>query len=81
MKLAYTTAAIRALKKLPQAERARIVAKIEAYASAPENFPKVKTLAGREGRRLRIGDMRVIFTVDFDTVTVTAVGHRREIYD
>ena len=81
MKLAYTTSAIRTLKKLPPAERSRIIAKIEAYASAPENLPKVKSLTDRDGYRLRVGDMRVIFMLDEDTLTVTAVGHRRDIYD
>jgi mRNA interferase RelE/StbE len=81
MTIAYAASAFRALKKLPKAERERIVAKIEAYAKAPERFAQVKALTGREGMRLRVGDMRVIFSVEGDTMTVKVVGHRREIYD
>ena len=81
MKLAYTMSAIRTLKKLPRAERDRIVEKIEAYAEAPDRFPQVRRLAGRDDYRLRVGDMRVIFTLDSDSMTVTGIGHRRDIYD
>jgi mRNA-degrading endonuclease RelE of RelBE toxin-antitoxin system len=35
---------------------------------------------GGQGR-LRIGDWRVIFIEDATSITVVAVGHRREIYD
>ena len=40
------------------------------------------TLRGREGRRLRVGDYRIIYEVDDGTrtVTITAVGHRRDVY-
>src|SRR5581483_10883300 len=81
MQLAYTTSAIRDLKKLPQAQRARIVAKIEAYAAAPQNYPEVAQLRSRPECRLRVGDWRVLFTIASDVMTVTAVGHRRDIYD
>jgi mRNA interferase RelE/StbE len=30
--------------------------------------------------KLRIGDWRVIYTVEKDTVVIRAVGHRKEIY-
>jgi mRNA-degrading endonuclease RelE of RelBE toxin-antitoxin system len=33
------------------------------------------------GCRLRIGDWRVIFIEDARSITVVAVGNRREIYD
>jgi mRNA interferase RelE/StbE len=41
----------------------------------------VKSLSGREGARLRVGDWRVIFTEDPTTIIVVAVGHRGEIYE
>lgn len=41
-----------------------------------------KKLQGGDGYRLRIGDYRVLFTIDDpkQTVTIYAVGHRREVY-
>ena len=41
----------------------------------------VKRLKGRAGSRLRIGDWRVIFFEERNSIVVIAVGHRREIYD
>lgn len=35
----------------------------------------------RAGSRLRVGDWRIIFDVEGNTIVVVAVGHRREIYD
>jgi mRNA interferase RelE/StbE len=41
----------------------------------------VKRLKGTAGCRLRIGDWRVIFIEDARSITVVAVGNRKEIYD
>jgi mRNA interferase RelE/StbE len=41
----------------------------------------VKALKGAPGMRLRSGDWRVVFTVGGNTITIHAVGHRRDIYD
>lgn len=81
MRIAYTTTSIRTLAKMPRAERERIVAKIEAYAAAPTAFAKTKTLRGREGMRLRVGDWRVVFTTANETMTIVIVGHRSDVYD
>ena len=42
----------------------------------------VKKLRGREEYRLRVGDYRILYVVDDrkHTVTILAVGHRREVY-
>jgi mRNA interferase RelE/StbE len=41
-----------------------------------------KKLAEREGWRIRFGKYRIIYKIDDanKTVTITGVGHRREIY-
>jgi mRNA interferase RelE/StbE len=41
----------------------------------------VKALKGVAGMRLRAGDWRVLFTMKANTITIDAVGHRRDIYD
>jgi len=41
----------------------------------------VKALKGAAGMRLRSGDWRVLFTIKGNTITIHAVGHRRDIYD
>jgi mRNA interferase RelE/StbE len=41
-----------------------------------------KKLHGREGYRMRIGDYRVLYTVDdrAKTVVIISVGHRQDVY-
>ena len=57
----------------------RIDGKLTIYAT--NGSGDVKPLKGTHGRRLRIGDWRVIFIEDARSITVIAVGNRREIYD
>jgi mRNA interferase RelE/StbE len=57
----------------------RIDAKLTIYATNQSG--DVKRLKGTEGCRLRIGDWRVIFMEDARSITVIAIGNRKEIYD
>jgi len=77
--IAYTGVAARQRAKLDAKVRARIDVKLDAYARSGQG--DVKRLTGRDGARLRVGDWRVIFYEEGGTITVVAVGHRREIYD
>jgi mRNA interferase RelE/StbE len=61
------------------AARAQIDVKLIAFAET--GVGDVKALKGVAGMRLRAGDWRVLFTMDANTITIHAVGHRREIYD
>ena len=76
--IVFTPTALRQWAKLSPGIRTRIRAKLEAFASSGTG--DIKRLKGQDGCRLRVGDWRVIF-IDGATVTVVAVGHRREIYD
>ena len=75
----FTPAAIRQWLKLSADIRKRIDAKLMIYAT--NGSDDVKRLKGAQGCRLRIGDWRVIFVEDARSITVVAVGNRREIYD
>ena len=75
----FTSAAIRQWRKLTDATRAQVDLKLQAFARSGAG--DVKALKGAPGMRLRAGDWRVLFTVKDNTITVHAVGHRREIYD
>lgn len=77
--LLFTSAATRQWGKLPETIRSRINARFETYATTRHG--DVKKLKGRAGVRLRVGDWRVIFFEDAHTITVVAVGNRRDIYD
>lgn len=73
--------ALREIKKLPKDVQQRIAARIPLLENNPRPNGAIK-LQGDEAYRLRIGDYRVIYTIDDDIVTVTIIraGHRREIY-
>ena len=75
----FTPSALRQWSKLTVDIRRRINAKLTTFAETGQG--DVKRLKGQAGSRLRIGDWRVIFIEEDDTVVVAAVGHRREIYD
>ena len=77
--IVFTPAALRRWTKLSATVRARIRTQLEAFAATGQG--DVKALKGRAGIRLRVGDWRVIFYEDGDTIVVVAVGHRRNIYD
>lgn len=80
----YTTAALKARKKLPRNLRNRITAKIEEVAAEPiGQHPQVKPLVGMDALRLRVGDWRVLFQLDHGekVLQVLDIRHRREAYE
>ena len=77
--IAFTPTATRQWLKLSADIRKRIEDKLMTYAIKASG--DVKRLKGTQGCRLRIGDWRIIFVEDARSITVVAVGHRREIYD
>jgi mRNA interferase RelE/StbE len=76
--VSFTPAATRQWLKLSADIRKRIDAKLTI---ATNGSGDVKRLKGVDGCRLRIGDWRVIFIEDDRSITVIAVGNRKEIYD
>jgi mRNA interferase RelE/StbE len=79
VQIAFTSAATRQWLGLSIDVRRRIDAKLAVFAET--RHCGVKRLKRRAGARLRVGDWRVVFYVEADTIVVAAVGHRREIYN
>ena len=78
----YTKAAIKALRRMPVNTTTLIRSKIEAYAQDPSSQANnVKSLKGREGVRLRVGDWRVIMDDQGNVLAVLDIGPRGGIYD
>jgi mRNA interferase RelE/StbE len=77
--IVFTATGARQWAKLSSDVRRRIDARLTYFAATGHG--DVKRLKGRDGARLRIGDWRVIFYEDQGAIVVSAVGHRREIYD
>ena len=79
MDVVFTGTAMKQWRKLDSIVRDRIDVKLEALAATGSG--DVKKLTGMEGARLHVGDWRVIYTVEGDTMTIHAVGHRSRIYE
>lgn len=75
-------AALRALKRIDRQDQARIRGAIALLAVDPRP-PGTKALRGREGYRIRVGNYRILYTVEDDRllVVVVTLGHRRDVYD
>ncbi|GAA1814943.1 hypothetical protein GCM10009682_40060 [Luedemannella flava] len=43
--------------------------------------PNATQMRDGSGWRLRVGDYRVVYTIDDDQLTVHTVGHRGSVYD
>jgi mRNA interferase RelE/StbE len=74
-------AAIRALKRIHPEDKERVQGAIALLGQDPRP-PKALALSGRPGYRVRVGDYRIIYTIQDDVLLVVVVnpGHRREIY-
>ena len=71
------------LDRLPGKLIGRIVPRLETLASNPRP-PGCKKLKGGENEwRIRIGDHRVVYTIDDErfVVDVTRIRHRSEVYE
>jgi len=75
-------AAIRTVRKLDPQVRRRVQGAIALLAQDPRP-PGARALQGRPGLRVRVGDYRIIYTVEDDVLLVVVVmlGHRRDVYD
>jgi len=71
----------RALDRLLPSDARRIYAAIFALADNPRPYGCIK-LSGQEAWRIRVGDYRVIPTINDQAlvVLVVQVGHRRDVY-
>ncbi len=81
MKVEGTRGAVEDLEKLDPQVVKRILKRI-AWLS--ENFSRIipEPLGGefKGTYRLRVGNWRIIYTVEGDSIVIRFVGHRREIY-
>ena len=81
--VALTSSAEKELKKLSGQLIARFVPRVESLASNPRP-PGCKKLRGGDNEwRVRVGDYRVVYTIDDANllVEVTRIRHRSEVYD
>jgi mRNA interferase RelE/StbE len=76
------TSAAKQIQRLQRHDQQRVMTEILALADNPRPVGYMKMAGAVEAYRIRVGVFRVVYIVD-DTirvVTVTRVGHRREVY-
>lgn len=81
MRVFLSTKADRQLHKLPQPLHQLLLERIENLTVLP--FPPgAKKLQVRRGWRLRVGDYRILYTINTKKkeITVLSVAHRKEVY-
>ena len=80
-KLEWTEDAIEDLQKLDRFITQRILKKITWFSQHFDNIIPEPLSGDFTGTyKLRIGDWRVVYTIEQDVIVIQAVGHRREVY-
>ena len=76
-----TRSAVKSLKRVDAHHRDRLRGVIALLSEDPRP-PGARALHGRPGFRVRVGDYRVIYTIDDGrlVVVVVGLGHRRDVY-
>ncbi|MFJ8042876.1 type II toxin-antitoxin system RelE/ParE family toxin [Kitasatospora sp. NPDC096147] len=71
------------LRNIPREMALRILAKLTELESDPLGFNTTALVFQPDRRRLRVGDYRVVYTVESGelVVWVVHVGHRSTVYD
>ena len=79
-KIAFKKSVSKDLKRIDKSHVKKILNKIEL--ELPELAQTCPELKGKFSglRKVRIGDYRVIFSIINDTILITRIGHRKEVY-
>ena len=78
----FTRSARRELERLEAGVARRIISRVEALAEAPRPRGCVKLQGATDLWRIRVGDYRVIYSLDDDAhlVDIRIVRHRSDVY-
>lgn len=79
-KVVITHNALKDINNLTQDVKKRIASKIKEYSNDPIYYSRKLTDPKIGSYRFRIGDYRVIFDIEDETIIVLRVGHRKDIY-
>lgn len=78
-KLEWKESAIKDTKKLEKNISSRIYKKVNELKNGFQ-LQDIKRLKGSDEFRLRVGDYRILFSVEGNVIIIWKVGHRRNIY-
>ena len=79
--LKIKASAVKSLRRVPTAERLRLIEAIDRLATEPTAGGVLKG-EFRGLRRLRVGKYRIVYEVDEGelTILVIRIGHRKDVY-
>jgi len=80
-KVEWTEDAIEDLERLDKPIAKRLLKKISWFSQHFDNIipePLSAELAGTY--KLRVGDWRIIYTIETGVIVIQAIGHRKEVY-
>lgn len=82
-KVVVSKSAAKELSKLPKTANNKIIKSILDLADNPRPSGALKLKGQSENWRIRIGNYRVVYSIDDDIhiVDVRKVGHRKDIYE
>ena len=76
----YAELAVENLRALPKTVASQIVRKISRLENGLTG--NIKRLRQADfGYRLRMGDYRILFDVEGDTIVIQKIGHRKDVYE
>ncbi len=80
--ITFSKDADKALRRMPKNTAQTIVKKIKELATNPQEMRNVKKLSDHPGYRLRVGDWRVIYTINNNEllIHVIKIKSRGEVY-
>ena len=78
--ISWDERALSELDKLEYLTARRIVKKVKELEHGLSSSD-VKRLQGAAEFRLRVGDYRVIFMLEKNTISILKIGHRKNIYE
>ncbi len=81
-RIAVKRSAAKALKKIPKADRKRIIEKIESLSENLSNPDTAKMKGNNPFHKVRTGEYRIIYEIQEDVliIMIVKVGHRKDIY-
>jgi mRNA interferase RelE/StbE len=81
-RIAVKRSAAKALEKIPNPDRKRIIEKIDSLAENLPNREITKLKGNNPFHKVRTGDYRIIYEVQEEVlvILIVKVGHRKDIY-
>lgn len=81
-KIFFSKNSDKALRRMPRNLALKIAKKIKELANNPYSMRNVKKLTNHPGYRLRVGDWRIVYTINDDELIIHVINvkTRGEIY-